>query len=78
MSEAVVYFEMWSTNAVSKPELADDLGLELLGIFIVVPGSYGVAPKHTDIRVYDPPFEPTASISCVMILISSNGPAASH
>ena len=39
LSEAVVYFEMWSTNAVSRSELADDFGLGILGVFVAVPGS---------------------------------------
>jgi len=30
---------MWSTGAASRGELADDFGLGLLGLFIVVPGS---------------------------------------
>jgi hypothetical protein len=64
LSEAVVYFEMWSTNALSRADLADDFGLGLLGVFIVVPGSIvgGMvvgwiawrrvsAAKHTDVRV---------------------------
>jgi hypothetical protein len=61
LSEAVVYFETWSTNAASRAELADDFGLGLLGILVVVPGSIIGAtlmgwiawrkvsgPKHTD------------------------------
>jgi hypothetical protein len=39
MSEAVVYFEMWSTGAVSRADLADDFGLGLLGTFLILPGS---------------------------------------
>ena len=39
LSQAVVYFEMSSMRAASRAELADDLGLGLLGIFIVVPES---------------------------------------
>jgi hypothetical protein len=39
LSEAAVYYEMHSTGATSRAELADDFGLGLLGLFFVVPGS---------------------------------------
>ena len=39
LGEATVRFEMWSTGAASRGELANDFGLGLLGLFIVVPGS---------------------------------------
>lgn len=51
LGETAVYFEMWSTGAASRGELAKDFGLGLLWLFIVVPGSpFGaaVAAGHSD------------------------------
>jgi len=39
LGEATVHFEMWSTGATSRADLANDFGLGLLGLFIVLPGS---------------------------------------
>lgn len=39
LDEAAVYYEMHSTGANSRAELADDFGLGVLGMLIVVPGS---------------------------------------
>ena len=39
LGESAVRFEMLSTGAASRGELANDFGLGLLGLFIVVPGS---------------------------------------
>lgn len=39
LTEAAVYYEMQSTGAASRVELADDFGLGLLGLFFVMPGS---------------------------------------
>ena len=38
LGEAVVMFEMASTGAKSRAELADDFGLGLLVLFVVMPG----------------------------------------
>ncbi|PBP77565.1 hypothetical protein CCL19_00690 [Pseudomonas syringae] len=39
LSEAVVMFEMASTGAKSRSELADDFGLGIIGLFIVAPAT---------------------------------------
>jgi hypothetical protein len=39
LSEAAVRYELWSTGALSRSELADDFGLGILGIGFVVPAS---------------------------------------
>ena len=39
LGEIAVYYEMHSTGATSRAELADDFGLGLLGLFFVMPGS---------------------------------------
>lgn len=39
LGETAVYYEMHSTGATSRADLADDFGLGLLGILFVVPGS---------------------------------------
>jgi hypothetical protein len=31
---------MWSTGATSRADLANDFGLGLLGLFVVLPGSF--------------------------------------
>jgi hypothetical protein len=35
--EAAVRYEMWSTGAIGRRELADDFGLGLLGMIVVQP-----------------------------------------
>ncbi|MET4163933.1 hypothetical protein ABIE61_003799, partial [Marinobacterium sp. MBR-111] len=39
LGDVAVYFEMWSVGASSRAELADDFGLGLLWLLIVLPGS---------------------------------------
>ncbi|ALE01125.1 hypothetical protein [Pseudomonas syringae] len=39
LSEAAVMFEMASTGAKSRAELADDFGLGIIGLFVVVPAT---------------------------------------
>jgi hypothetical protein len=39
LGESAVRFEMWSTGAASRSDLANDFGLGLLGLLIVVPSS---------------------------------------
>lgn len=39
LGEAVVYYEMWATEAGSRAELVNDFGLGILGFFVVLPGT---------------------------------------
>lgn len=39
LSDAVVMFEMVSTGVKSRADLADDFGLGLLALFVVMPGT---------------------------------------
>ncbi len=39
LGEAAVIFEMASTGAKSRAELADDFGLGIIGLFIVAPAT---------------------------------------
>jgi hypothetical protein len=40
LGEVAVRFEMWSTGTTSRADLANDFGLGLLWLVIVVPGSF--------------------------------------
>ncbi|MBS8233307.1 hypothetical protein DYI41_20575 [Marinobacter salarius] len=40
LGEAAVHYEMYSTGAATRAELADDFGLGILGLFVVLPGSF--------------------------------------
>ena len=37
LGKAAVYYEMYATNASTRAELADDYGLGLIGLFVVLP-----------------------------------------
>lgn len=37
LTEAAVWFQLWSTGASHRSELADDLGFGLLGFLVVLP-----------------------------------------
>ena len=39
LSEAVVFYELWSTRTATRAELGDDLGFGLLLILVVLPGA---------------------------------------
>ena len=39
LAEAVVLYEMWATGASTRAELADDMGLGILLLVVVPPGT---------------------------------------
>lgn len=43
LGELVVYFEMWSTGVKERVELANDFGLGILFVIVVIPVSFVLA-----------------------------------